>query len=302
LLAHYRHDALAANQLAKPGTYIPFAIAQGYSTPLVAEPLVPTTPMGRLLSRARVSAANVNTLVRGSAAKDEQLFVAIGLAAIILTARLRRRIPAPYFCLCAGSAFMVGLFVIFPNLSTEYGVLRAFQETLIVVAPVLVEGSLAIFRSFGERWGLKLTSAVAIVVFISTTGLMPQVLGGYAPQLSLDNSGEYYDEYYLHPQEVAAESWLAGEPGVLPDGLSAAVPAVFSFKSPSNVSGDQVVSNIYPALIPQSGWVLLNYAIVHHDRAMINVGNDAISYAYPTGILQANKNLVYNNGGTEIYK
>lgn len=302
LLAGYRHDALAENELSKPGTYISPAIARGYPTPLVAQPPLPLTRLGRLLGRVGPSAQTVNTVVRGSAAKDEQLFLAVGLAAIGLTARLRRRVPREFFCLCAGSAFMVGLFVIFPNLSTDYGLLRAFQETLIVVAPVLVEGSLAIFMPFGYKWSLKLTSVVAVVVLVSTTGLMTQLLGGYPAQLSLNNSGDYYDEYYIHPQEVAADTWLEGKPGVLPDGLQAAVPSVFAFSSPSGVSGDQVVTNIYPELIQQSGWVLLNYATVHHDRAMINVGNDAISYHYPMGFLQSNKNLVYNNGGAQIYR
>src|SRR5262249_20470191 len=137
LLAGYRHDALAVNQLSKPGTYISPAIAQGYPTPLAAEPILPLTRLGRLVGDAGTSAERVNTVVRGSAAKDEQLFLAVGLAAIGLSARLRRRVTQEYFCLCAGSAFMVGLFVIFPNLSTDYGLLRAFQETLIVVAPVL---------------------------------------------------------------------------------------------------------------------------------------------------------------------
>ena len=131
---------------------------------------------------------------------------------------------------------------------------------------------------------------------------MPQLLGGYAPQLSLNNSGDYYDQYYIHPQESAAVAWLAQKPGVLPDGLQAAQPTAFAFTSPSDVTGDQVVSGIYPLLIQSSSWVVLNYAVVHDDRAIVDVGNDAISYKYPMGVLQTNKNLVYNNGGSEIYR
>ena len=112
---------------------------------------MPVTRPGRLASHVGFSAAALNAVVRGGAAKDEQLFLAVGLAAMILTARLRRRVTLEYFGLCVGSAFVVGLFTIFPNLSTDYGSLRAFQEALIVIAPVLVEGSLAFFRPFGDR-------------------------------------------------------------------------------------------------------------------------------------------------------
>ncbi len=302
VLATFRQNALSENQLSKPGTYISPQIAQGYTTPLAAEPIMPVTRPGRLASDVGFSAAALNAVVRGGAAKDEQLFLAVGLAAMILTARLRRRVTLEYFCLCVGSAFVVGLFTVFPNLSTDYGSLRAFQEALIVIAPVLVEGSLAFFRPFGDRWSLRLASGIAVLIFISTTGLMPQLLGGYAPQLSLNNSGDYYDQYYIHPQESAAVAWLAQKPGVLPDGLQAAQPTAFAFTSPSDVTGDQVVSGIYPLLIQSSSWVVLNYAVVHDDRAIVDVGNDAISYKYPMGILQTNKNLVYNNGGSEIYR
>ena len=34
----------------------------------------------------------------------------------------------------------LGLVVVVPNLSVEYGVLRAFQQTLLVVAPVMATG------------------------------------------------------------------------------------------------------------------------------------------------------------------
>jgi hypothetical protein len=68
------------------------------------------------------------------------------------------------------------------------------------------------------------------------------------------------------------------------------------------VTGEQVVGSVYPALIRQSSWVLLNFAIVRDDRDIINIGNTTISYAYPTELLQASKNLLYNNGSVEIYK
>lgn len=110
----------------------------------------------------------------------------------------------------------------------------------------------------------------------------------------------------MHPQEVAALAWLAGKPGVLPDGVQAPWVANttdrFAFTDPSDVSGQQVVNNVYPSLIGLSSWIILDNAIVHSHRTTINIDNYPISYAYPIGLLKSNKDLVYNNGGAEIYR
>ena len=66
-----------------------------------------------------------------------------------------------------------------------------------------------------------MAGSVALVFMVSTIGIMPQVLGGYDAQLNLNNSGVYYNVYYLHPQEVAAIDWLGGQPGTLPVGVQA---------------------------------------------------------------------------------
>jgi hypothetical protein len=142
-------------------------------------------------------------------------------------------------------------------------------------------------------------------IFVSTTGLLPQVLGGYPAQLGLNNSGLYYDIYYVHPQEVAAVSWLSGKPGVLPDGLQASFAAQrFAFNSSSNVTGKQVITDIYPWLIRKSSWIFLSYSTVHMGEATISTGTtgELITYLYPTDLLWNTKNLVYDNGGAEIYR
>jgi len=198
---------------------------------------------------------------------------------------------------------MVALITVLPDLSVDYGVLRAFQEALIMIAPVLVVGSLTVFRAMGQVWARRIAAAVCIGLFISTTGLMPQLLGGYPAQLSLNNSGSYYDIYYMHPQEVAAVSWLAGKPGVLPGGVQAAFSSDrFNFTAPSEVTGRQFIADIYPPLIRRSSWVILGYTTVRSGLASANYDGDIIDYHYPAGLLQSSKNLVYDNGGAVIYR
>ena len=303
VLNQYRQQTLKQRAGSSPGTYLPLSVVEQYSTPVVSDPSpLPLTGAGHFLSDIGIPVAALNSAVRAAAAKGEQIFVAIGLIVCMALTRLRRQLDEEFLCLCVGSVVMVAIITVLPGLSADYGVLRAFQEALIVIAPVLAAGSLTVFRPLG-RWGPRVAGTACLGLLASTSGLMPQLLGGYPPQLNLDNSGTYYDMYYVQPQEAAAVDWLAGKPGVLPGGLQADyIPTRFAFFAQSDVTGQQVISDIYPTIVLQSSWLILGYSTVHRGVVTTYYDGDLIAYAYPTGVLHAGKNLVYNNGGTEIYK
>jgi len=306
LLDNYRSGALRQNTATRGSEYFSAATVARYPTPLDNEPVMPLTSIGRLLSRVGIPVETLNTDVRQGAAKDEQLFIAVGLAAFVFSRRLRGRTSREVVCIAAASIFMVALFTVFPNFSVDYSASRAFQQALIWAAPVLVVGSIAIFRLFGRRTSVRIAACVSMAIFISTSGFLPQAVGGYAAELNLNNSGQYYDYHYMQPQEVAAVTWLEGKPGVLPAGLQAPIGSTtsdpFAFNDLANVTGMQSVGDIYPALVKRSSWVILTYTILRTGRAPLYTDGELVTYRYPTAFLQENKNLVYDNGGAEIYK
>jgi len=304
VLNDYRRETLRARAGSAPATYLPISALARYPTPVVNEQTsLPLTGAGRFLADIGIPVTGLNGLVRQAAAKGEQVFVGIGLITFIVRRRLRRQAGREFFGLCLGSTAMVAVITVLPNLSADYGVLRAFQEALILIAPVLVAGSLTVFAPLGQAWALRAAAAVCISIFVSTTGLLPQLTGGYPPQVSLNNSGSYYDIYYTHPEEEAAIGWLRGKPGVLPGGVQAEnFTNRFYFSAPSDVTGRQFVADIYPSLVRKPSWVILGYSTVHTGEATAVYDGDILTYAYPVGFLQNNKNLVYNNGGSEIYR
>ncbi len=141
----------------------------------------------------------------------------VGLFLLVWGNRRRRRIPASqreYLCLAAASFVGLAAVVLLPDLSVEYGLLRAFQQALIFLAPLVAETTLAlVWLVFGRRAGM-VAVAVGLVTLASLSGVIPQATGGYAPQLNLNNAGTYYNDYYLHPQELNAISWLDGQVAV----------------------------------------------------------------------------------------
>ncbi len=106
----------------------------------------------------------------------------------------------------------LGLVVVIPNLSVEYGVLRAFQQTLLVVAPVMAAGMWALLRPLGRHaatLAAALAAAVPVGLLLVLSGVLPTLLGGHQARLALENSGLYHDRYVAADSDVTSMAWLA---------------------------------------------------------------------------------------------
>ena len=303
LLDQYRAQALHDRKVDDPGTYLPLSTVSSWPTHTVTEPSLPLTDTGKLLSDVHVPVAAVNDAVRSLAAKGEQVFVVIGLAVLGLIGWRRRQVGRAFYFLALGSVVMVMAVTVLPGLSVSYGLLRAFQQALFLIAPILVIGSITLFKPLGQVWAKRAAGIVALGFMVSTIGVMPQVLGGYAAQLNLNNSGEYYNEYYQHPQEVEAVTWLSNQPATLPVGIQAeSTTDHFAFTSPDKVTGSEYITDIFPTLLRKSTWVVLGYSTVRMGTATAQVDGDLVTYRYPIKALSKSENLVYDDGATEVFK
>ena len=303
VLDDYQKQALADRAAADPQQYLPLSGVRRYPPTAVDAPLLPLTGLGRAAQAVGISVPGLNQAVRRLAAGAEQAFLGVGLLVILLAGRRPRRLGGEFFILATGSVAMVATITVLPNLTADYGVLRAFQEALIVVSPVLVAGSMTVLGWMRKGWRRRGAAAVCLGLFCSTSGLLPQALGGYPAQLSLADAGTYYDVYYTHPQELAALAWARQQEGVLPVGLQASFdPQRFVYMSPSQVDGSQFVLGDYPATLARDSWVLIGYSTIHTGRSSVFFRGDVLTYRYPMDLLNDNKNLVFNNGDTEIYK
>jgi uncharacterized membrane protein len=304
LLAQYQKQTLHDRKVAfQPGTYLPLPKALATPAHVVGTPSLPVTKFGRLFADVHLPPSVINGIVRGLASKGEQVFIGLGLLTLIFVRRRRRQVGKDIIYLAIGSVVMVGAVTVLPGLSVSYGVLRTFEQALIVVAPFLVVGSLAVFKFLGRVWSLRAASVLAIVFFVSTIGVMPQLLGGYPAQLNLNNSGVYYNDYYTHPQEVEAVQWLGTQPGTIPTGVQAEnYTDRYYFSSSNDINPEQTITDVYPTLIRKPTWVILGFSTVHTGIAAAAISGDLIDYRYPMSVLNQNKDLVYDNGGTLIYK
>jgi uncharacterized membrane protein len=227
----------------------------------------------------------------------------VGLCAALFSRRRRFAPTLELYALSWAAAVIVAVQVVLPVLSIDFGVLRAFQQAMIVVSPFAAYGTVTLFGWLGDRWSLAAASAVVLLLLLSLTGVLPQVLGGYPPQLNLNNAGAYSDLYYLRPQELNAMTWLAPRVAsragqvhyeVAANHTTSARLQAFSSVDPQ--------TDIWPAALDRKAVVFLGFETVQKRQSAIAYEGALIIYRYPVGLLDQTKNRVYSSNGAWVYE
>jgi uncharacterized membrane protein len=303
-----RLDAARARDMAATaegrarGEYYDRALIDPLATPVLEPDQLPLTAAGRALSRV-IDVPALNGLTRRGSALGLQVLVLVGLASVALSRRRPLAVPAEYLFLAGGSVLVIAVQLVAPVLSVEYGLLRSFQQALVLLDIFLVAGIAALVPRRWERMRTGVATAAALGFFASTTGVITQSLGGYAPQLHLNNAGTYYDIYYLHPEELAATSWLrdntvAASRADIQSEIQTDRYTFTRFLAPQQLSS---MNDIAPPLLRRSAYVFLGYANVTRRQSTVVVASDLVTYRYPIEFLDGHKDLVYSSGGARVY-
>jgi uncharacterized membrane protein len=282
-------------------TYSSFAIKPSDSN------VMPQTQLGVFFSKHIMNVETFNFSVRQGSAKLIQILMLVGLIFLLFKRKYTNLVDTDLVALSIGAIIFLILQVVLPILSIEYGLLRAFQQSLIVLSLFVVMGSVALFKLI-PKYGKKplLSLLVAVAFLISSTGFVTQLLGGYYAQLNLNNSGTYYDIYYLHRSEVLGIKWLAdnvSRTNINGDEVQAEVQTDrYSFSKVNSISDVSAINDIYPGLIRKDSYVYLGFSNVNKEQATISYTGNLLTYTYPVQFLDNNKDLIYNNGSARIYR
>ena len=300
----YEKHAMADTQAGRAGgVQYPLSLLSQYATPLVSEKNIPLTFLGRALRTLGLNVSSFNSLVRQAAAKLYQALLVVGLFAALFSKRRRFAPGVELYALACGAAVIVAIQVVLPIVSINYGIERAFQQALIILSPFAAFGTICLFKWLGNRWSLVLSTALAVFLFLSLSGALPQLLGGYSPQLNLNNAGLYYDLYYVHPQEVTAMHWLTALGTSRPGDVSSQVVAnPYTFTPPQVVLPASLGTDIWPYYLTKTSYVFLGFQTVLEDQAVVSFDGDLIIYRYPIGLLNREKDLIYSSNGVHIYR
>jgi uncharacterized membrane protein len=157
---------------------------------------------------------------------------------------------------------------------------------------------LASLRERG-RVVVLLGGAAFLAVFITnTSGLSNAILGG-GTGTNLADSGEDFERFVMTTPELASADWLGSEvrPGQL---VYADRYAQLPLVAMTGISQD-VIADVTPLTIGQSAWIYANSANVVEKRGRAIFNNDFVTYIYPIDFLDANFDVVYTDGSSEVF-
>jgi uncharacterized membrane protein len=286
--------------------FYPLSEAQKYATPIVAPEQLPVTTLGKAVELLGINVSMINRLLRSGAPIMLQLFVGLGFL-MVLFARARGFLPSFEFIVGA-AAYMVVICsqVVLPHLSVEYGILRTFTQGLFWFAPFLAVGSIQAFGWLGRSTSMRVAVGFATAFFLSQTGVIPQLLGGYEPQLHLNNAGTYYDSIYFQPQELSAINWLqsqiAGDPAAISSIQTDVSSDRFAVSDLQNYAAIKPSDDVLPILIRKGTYAFMGYTAVRKDLVSFFFSGDLVTYKYPFEFLDNTKSLIYSSNGARIYR
>lgn len=199
------------------------------------------------------------------------------------------------------SVILMFLIILLPFISKAYNFERLFQQCLIFLS----FSSIIFFRKTFKNYE-KIFFFFVILVYLGYSlfnlGFLLPLSGG-DPTLNLYNRGVVYNTLYSHNQEIISINWFNKNNQtniVYMDPYSEL--KFYSFGDPMINKDKKVI----PFLMSKSSYVYSNYANkikkVNYWDAREKFNNGVLPFNFPTEFLNDNKNKIYNNGGSEIFR
>jgi uncharacterized membrane protein len=241
--------------------------------------LTSVTAAGSALARAGIPPGRVVGWLRTLTVALFELGAPVGV--FVLLWRRRRGGQAQEDTLLAlgmGCLAVLAVTVVLPQVSVSYGLLRVYQEALLVLAPLIVVAGLAGLNHL--RLGRTTLTAVVALVLASTTGAVSQLVGGYPAQMNLNNTGSYYAAYYVSHDEVAAIDWIKAymPPKAYLDTDDSGAATI------RELTSLQPYDSLLPGLVPGQAYVLTRL-VNNQIRGVALAGDDIIRYSFPSSCL-----------------
>jgi uncharacterized membrane protein len=242
-----------------------------------------------------------NALGTGQVIAQQLIYLLGAIGALILVFRRTASVAARQVGLLtlATVAFLVAI-RFSGTLATFYNAERALLQAMVFLDITLFWclQALAERRTLLRRPVITAAAAAIAVIFAVGNGLVGATLGG-GTATNLANSGGDFEQFYVTAPELASASWLG--PQVQPGQLVYAdeygqLPLV----SMTGISSGLLL-DVTPQTLNDHAWVYATPTNVIDGRARATYDGHSVSYVFPTRFLQANYDLVYTNGSSEVY-
>jgi uncharacterized membrane protein len=192
---------------------------------------------------------------------------------------------------------LIACAVLVPYIQEYYNLTRLYLQMFFILSIFASLGAY-VAVSFLPRYRRPIVAVLAALLFCSLSGAFDQIIGGQA-RMTLDQPPANLDLTYIYDGEVASVHWLAAyrDPAYP---IQADIVANLRLQSFGNLNSDNF--RIFPQTLGVESYVYLSHDNVRENIAFYQYQSTVLAYAYPTAFLQSHKNLIYNDGDSEIYR
>lgn len=267
--------------------------------PALTNDELPVTRLGERAHAIGISPSLITTL-RHDFAKVLQVLALGGVlyAAYRLLRKKQDALGSDFIYLSLAAMVILSLMVVLPVLSVNYGVLRAFQQTLIfLILPI----TLLIIRLGRRTWPwLKtaLVTAGTVFLFLLFTGFFAQLLGGVSPSLSLNNQGLYYGLFYTSEADARSFEWLKKNVKKGSDVRA----ANFNRAIMHDPNYPFTRAGILPTQTGANTFIYTDSAQVQTQKVYLYYESSPLIMTFPLDYYDDTKNRIYSTGATRIYR
>jgi hypothetical protein len=272
-------------------------LATACPTRLAPADILPETLAGRGLRAVGIPPAAVTAGSRLASVALFQLGAVLGVV-LLWWATRRSGGPARVLTALGGAALgLLGITLALPQLSLSYGLLRLFQQFLVLLAPLVVIALTTSLGGFGRRLAAAGAATVVTACFVSTSGLLPQFLGGYQPQLNLNNAGPYYRAWYAAADDVAAARWLRAS---VPAGAVVAADSADTALLRASTGFDPR-EGVAPGIVPADAYLQVDAVGDSWAQAVLVAHDRILTITFPLRCVAAGRPLLYSRDGHLVY-
>ena len=227
-----------------------------------------------------------------------QIFLFLGTIYLPFT-KQGRAIGLNFILFMLVSELLLGLIIILPYISIGYNFDRLYMQMMFILTLVQVIGGI-IFLTLMTRnkeISAKILAVFYIMIFLYTYGFIWQLAGGKTV-MWLNNFGHYYNQTYTQTSDYLAATWMKQIPSN---------PRIYSTSHGRNMLAAYALKNhvrtdVFPSTIEQYAYVFVTSVNLKQEISSFHYRGEHFEYEYPLDFLNENKNLIYSNGGSEVYK
>jgi uncharacterized membrane protein len=234
---------------------------------------------------------------------------------------LKTKFEPEYLIMALACAGLLVITVALPYISTGYGMRRLYSMMLVILSVCFVIGGMTLSHFFffynkkrkpvlkeknngSEVRAYLIILVILIPYFLFQMGAIQQIFGVHVSTICLNSCGETYDRDYLHDQECCAAKWLIMKGEKDSQIYSTDMFGRQGLISQGKISPNRINRHSFSMREKLGGYIYLSYNNVVNGKLVARRGTGVYETCnmseYSDMLIEKNK--IYNNAGSEIYK